>query len=392
MARAVTIVAILGLLLAAFAAVGVGSRTDQRPTPPFGLARNGLIAFDSGGDIWAADPDGSDPRSLVSGPGFDIGPTFSPDGTKLAFWSIEVADDSAILLEDLTTRTIRALIAAGRASLMVSDMDGGTASEPRALVSGLRLHFDGSPPSWSPTSDALVYGHLEDPRHLEDRNAMVIDTVPLAGGEPRRVANGDGPSWSPDGRRIAYRSATRPWGLMVAGIDGSSSDQVSTTSTSVWNAGARPQWSPDGQHLAFTWADRPNGDLGIKTVTPDGSDERWVSEGRFDESWPYWSPDGTRLVFQRGYPNVQSLVIAEALDGWALTELASGPLEYSAPVVWSPDGTRVIGFPVDLTAFSGTSGSDGIAILDATGGAGDDPVIIDAASPWFSASWQRLAP
>jgi hypothetical protein len=88
------------------------------------------------------------------------------------------------------------------------------------------------------------------------------------------------------------------------------------------------------------------------------------------------------------------LVVADALDGWALTELGTEPLAYSAPVVWSPDGTRVIGFPVDVSRLGGSAPprSDGIAIFDASGPGGDEPVIIDASSPWFSASWQRLAP
>ena len=87
--RTAIILALLTLLLASLAAIGVGSQPGPDPAPPFGLARNGLIAFDSGGDIWVAEPDGSDPRLFVSGPGFDIDPTFSPDGTKLAFWSLE---------------------------------------------------------------------------------------------------------------------------------------------------------------------------------------------------------------------------------------------------------------------------------------------------------------
>jgi TolB protein len=392
-ARAAIIMAILGLLLATLAAIGVGSQPDREPAPPFGLARNGLIAFDPGGDIWVADADGGDRRFFVSGPGFDIDPTFSPDGTKLAFWSIEVGDDSAIVLEDASTGTVKQLLIAGTASLMVSDMDGTAASEPRALVSGLQLHHDGHPPSWSPTSDALVYGHLVDPEDVEDRSAMVIDTIALEGGQPRRVTSGDSPSWSPDGRRLAYRSATTPWSLMVAGIDGSDPRQAST-STSGWHAIARPQWSPDSEAVAFSFGQAADVEADIKIATLDGSVADIVPDPAFDDNYPHWSPDGTRLAFQRGWPNVH-LVVADALDGWALTELASEPLAHSAPVVWSPDGTRLIGFPLDVASTGGFGSPDGIApiaILDASGPGGVEPVIIDASSPWFSASWQRLAP
>jgi hypothetical protein len=145
--RAAIILALLTLLLATFAAIGIGAPSDSEPAPPFGLARNGLIAFDSGGDIWVADADGSDPRLFVSGPGFDIAPAFSPDGTKLAFWSLEVPEDSLITIGDRPDiTTVSRLLGSGTASLMVSDVAGAESSEPRALAGGLHLDAMGLPP------------------------------------------------------------------------------------------------------------------------------------------------------------------------------------------------------------------------------------------------------
>src|SRR4029079_9504827 len=68
------------------------------------LGTPGLIAFDSAGDIFVADRDGSGARQLTSDTRFDVQPTFSPDGSKLAFESLDPA-----------TRTVR---------LIVMDPDG----------------------------------------------------------------------------------------------------------------------------------------------------------------------------------------------------------------------------------------------------------------------------
>ena len=62
-------VVLLGLLLAA-AAVYVGSQ--QRIPAPFGLARNGLVAYDAGGDIYTVDPVTGAATKIVPGPGLDV--------------------------------------------------------------------------------------------------------------------------------------------------------------------------------------------------------------------------------------------------------------------------------------------------------------------------------
>ena len=80
----------LALVLAAAGAVAVGASILQADLPPpFGPARNGLIAFESGGDIWVVDPDGTDRRQLTSAPGLEHSPAWSADGTRLAYWSQE---------------------------------------------------------------------------------------------------------------------------------------------------------------------------------------------------------------------------------------------------------------------------------------------------------------
>ena len=84
--RAVGLVALLALIVAASLAIYIGSQRQPGPVPaPFGLARNGALAVSLDGDIVAVDQASGQVTPLVTGPEDDQEPTYSPDGTKLGF-------------------------------------------------------------------------------------------------------------------------------------------------------------------------------------------------------------------------------------------------------------------------------------------------------------------
>ena len=85
--NAALLLAILAFLVALALAIGVIVGSRQRLTPPFGPAKAGLITLDLAGDIVVANPDGTGRTNLTSGPDADIRPTFSPDGTLIAYES-----------------------------------------------------------------------------------------------------------------------------------------------------------------------------------------------------------------------------------------------------------------------------------------------------------------
>ena len=90
--RAALLLLILGLLaILGVAVVSVGGLPTRLAAvalpPPNGPAANGLIAFDSAGDVWVVNPDGTAPRRLTTGPALDYFPVWSRDGTKLVYWS-----------------------------------------------------------------------------------------------------------------------------------------------------------------------------------------------------------------------------------------------------------------------------------------------------------------
>lgn len=134
-------------------------------------------------DIWVVGVDGGPPTQVTSGNSQDIHPSWSPDGTKLVYCSLPTA--------------------ASQWELWVAD-----------ATSGARKQFIGYGlfPSWSPTRDSIVFQRARE----RGSRWFSIWTVELVDGEPRYPTELAAsathamilPTWSPDGQRIAYASAT----------------------------------------------------------------------------------------------------------------------------------------------------------------------------------------
>jgi Tol biopolymer transport system component len=119
---------------------------------------------------------------------------------------------------------------------------------------------------------------------------------------------GQRPLWSPDGKRIAFRSARagKPPNLFWKPADGSGAEERLTTSDHLQTLHS---WSPDGQVLAFT-DNAPTTGLDIWVLPLEGdpsSREAGSGQGRkprpflqttFAESAAKFSPDGRWLAYQ----------------------------------------------------------------------------------------------
>jgi Tol biopolymer transport system component len=357
------------LVIAALVAVLIAGRSHQLP-PPFGIAANGAIAFDRGGDIYVRDTFTSEPRLAVGGPTNDFAPGFLRNGTKLTF-----------------LRTIQEQ-APGKAELLapvIADLDG---SHQVVLTAGLDSPDWGDP---SPDDSTFVI-------QAEDGGVPSLFIFDTAGTGTLRKLEIGMPAFTPsfrgpDGREIVFRGWLRTNGAgpraTVFSIrpDGSGLRQLLPINGDISGDFEYPQLSPDGRLVTYSRGD-VEGFWRIHVLDLEtGMEHEFQVLGQPPASHGYatFSPDGRMLLFHYISEGglVQPMIAPVDETGPALPIGPARPaVDGNAQLsqVWSPDGRSII---VNHGRTQETR------IVDAATG-GDGTVI-----PWGQGSfgsWQRLAP
>jgi TolB protein len=148
------------------------------------------------------------------------------------------------------------------------------------------------------------------------------------------------PAWSPDGRRIAFRSMRDGNNeVYVMNADGSRQRDVSRDPADDWG----PAWTSGGKVL---WNCARDLGFGFRACTAnlDGSRLRVIPNDVYVE-YPAGSPDGTKIAFMSQQPGAHGSdpnydIFVMNADGSGLKQLTDAPGEDGFPS-WSPDGTKI---------------------------------------------------
>ena len=197
-------------------------------------------------------------------------------------------------------------------------------------------------PSWSPDGRRIAFiSPRDDPDPDDDDRIWEIYLMNADGSGQTRLTNDSAwhslPRWSPDGTRIAFQSRRdENWEIYVMNADGSGRMRLTDTSN------AEPSWSPDGRYIAFT-SDR-DGNTEIYMMNADGSGQTRLTHNDASDRFPSWSPDGQRIAFYSYRDENWEIYVMNA-DGSGQTRLTDNPARDLRPS-WSPDG-RYISFSSD---------------------------------------------
>jgi Tol biopolymer transport system component len=215
---------------------------------------------------------------------------------------------------------------------------------PRALTSTGGQVFDFAA---SPDGETIVYSHIND------RNGADLYLIDRDGGNPRLLADCGPdlcsvPAWAPDSGRIAF--SREPAGLSPGSPNGP--PRVWTITPNGGAAaplyqdrqvlGYGPTWSPDGRRLAFF----DGSNASIRLVDLQSSAEMVIPTAA--GAVGAWSPDGRQMLFTNfnfeGDSEPYTSVLRADFDRQEIVPVLGVDFNRAdfSPPAWSPDGQAII--------------------------------------------------
>ncbi len=221
------------------------------------------IIFEILGDIYTMPMAGGEATAIMTGMGFQSQPTYSPDGSQIAF----VSDEG------------------GSENLYIANADG---TKPKKLSSASSGEF--MSPEWSADGNYIYVSQLPNGIGANEvwmyhkhggKGIQVTNSRPQGANTPRnRQPNAQGVSASSDGKYLyystkqggfAYNMSNFPWRVVRRNLEEGTTDTIVTA----YGGAMRPAISPDGNTLVY--GTRHETETGFRVRNIETGEDRWLA-------------------------------------------------------------------------------------------------------------------
>ena len=212
------------------------------------------------------DSNGKNVKRLTNGGG-DASPGWSPDGQTIVYSGYEHEE----WVEDEEVHF----------KIFLISPDGTNLRKLAGDIPSTDLD-----PAWSPDSQRIVFAS-----YREDKAAEIY-VMDADGTNHQRLTHDDvtdkEPAWSPDGSKLVFK-VEMDEDSIIAVMDADGNNRKNLTKEvldGVWEANIGPTWSPDGRTIAFTHAVPGRDNAAIHLMTADGVHlKRLGMEGDYSPDW-----------------------------------------------------------------------------------------------------------